>query len=393
MAPTILVVDDSSLVRDVTSSILRGAGFEVIEGATGADALRLASRRPELIVLDVHLPDLDGREVCRQIKAHPATAAIPVLHLSGTFREVEDRVRGLELGADGYLTKPVGKAELLATVNALLRVRKVEADLGQSEGRRRTAEALVDVGRALAQSLDPGEVGQRITEGLRELFGAEVATLYRMEPESGNLVSVAMAGNAGSDGQGVVMPRGTGVSGLAVIGRTAVVTADATTDPRVTLSAETRARLERAPFRAVLAVPLLVQDRVIGALAVGDRAGRQFGPEDLRLAQAFATQAALALENARLYAQRAHAEEALRESQETLRAVIDAIPVMINAKDRDCRYVLMNSFQARIYGIAPEAAVGRTATELRGPVYGTYTEALDRQVLTSGAALPYFEES
>ena len=82
---TILVVDDSERVREVTTAMLRRAGFEVTEAATGGEALHLARTRPDLIVLDINLPDIGGLEVCRRLKANPETTAIPVLYLSGTY--------------------------------------------------------------------------------------------------------------------------------------------------------------------------------------------------------------------------------------------------------------------------------------------------------------------
>jgi PAS domain S-box-containing protein len=397
---SILIVDDDELIRGVTSEMLRAAGFEVSEAATGADGLRLARGHPDLVVMDVHLPDMDGYEVCRQLKGHPETAAIPVLYLSGTFREIEDRVRGLEMGGDGYLTKPVGAAELVATVRALLRMRQAEAGFHEAEVRRRAAETLVAIARTLAQSLDPREVAQGIVDAVRELLGAAASTLYRLEP-SGHLVSVALSGDVGPRGdEPLVMPPGTGVSGLAVRDRAPVVTSDALSDPRIVLTRDTRRRAEQAPLlRAVLAVPLIARGVVIGALAVGDRAGRRFADEETRLAQTFADQAALALENARLYeeAERRRrelevSEERYREMQQTLRAVIDAMPVMINAKDRECRYLFMNRFQAALYGVTEDEAVGKTAGELLDPGYGRHTEALDRRVLETGTALPHYEE-
>ncbi len=123
---TILVVDDSDSVRSFVAESLRAAGFDVTEAATGAEGLRLAHNSPDLIVLDVSLPDIDGFQVCRQIKDHPATASIPVLHVSGVYREGRDKARGLEDGADGYLAQPVTPAELLATVRTLLRVHRAE---------------------------------------------------------------------------------------------------------------------------------------------------------------------------------------------------------------------------------------------------------------------------
>src|SRR5262245_2909104 len=102
-AATILNVDDNEAGRHATSRMLRKARFQVTEAESGAAALRLAREGPDLIVLDVNLPDHDGFEVCRRLKADPATAAIPVLQLSGSFIQSLDRVRGLESGADGYL--------------------------------------------------------------------------------------------------------------------------------------------------------------------------------------------------------------------------------------------------------------------------------------------------
>jgi CheY-like chemotaxis protein len=90
---TVLVVDDDEGKRYAIGKILRKAGFAIREAATGTDALRLAATQPDLIILDVQLPDINGFEVCRQIKADPATAAIPVLHLSTTFVDLEDKVR------------------------------------------------------------------------------------------------------------------------------------------------------------------------------------------------------------------------------------------------------------------------------------------------------------
>ncbi len=83
---------------------------------------------------------------------------------------------------------------------------------------------------------------------------------------------------------------------------------------------------------------------------------------------------------------------ALSESRETLQAVIDAVPAMVNVKDTDFRYIIMNAFQAELYGVACEDAVGRTATELLGETHGPYTEGLDRKVVETGEALPFFEE-
>jgi PAS domain S-box-containing protein len=124
---TILNVDDDDAARYATTRVLRAAGYEVIEAANGRDTLRLAKRNPDLVVLDVNLPDIDGFEVCRRIKSDPTTSMIPVVHLSATYQDENSKVTGLESGADGYLTHPVEPKVLVAYVRALLRTREAEA--------------------------------------------------------------------------------------------------------------------------------------------------------------------------------------------------------------------------------------------------------------------------
>jgi PAS domain S-box-containing protein len=136
---TILNVDDYEPALYTRSRILRQAGFEVQQATTGRDALRLVRQvRPDLVLLDVHLPDMSGFEVCQRIKADPETAATLVVHLSASSTSEADRVRGLELGADTYLIEPIEPDELLANVNALLRIRHAETTLRQREQQLRS---------------------------------------------------------------------------------------------------------------------------------------------------------------------------------------------------------------------------------------------------------------
>jgi PAS domain S-box-containing protein len=134
-SPQILCVDDDDANRYVTCRILSEAGFTVIEAATGQEALQLAAQQPDLIVLDVMLPDINGIEVCQLLKANRATANIPILHLSALRIASQDKIQGLESGADNYLTQPVKPQELLAHVRALLRIGRTEAALREANRR------------------------------------------------------------------------------------------------------------------------------------------------------------------------------------------------------------------------------------------------------------------
>jgi CheY-like chemotaxis protein len=117
---TILIVDDDEAHRYTTRLILEHAGFQVTETATGVEALRLAEGHPDVILLDLHLPDVDGIEVCRILKTTPQTEDINVLHVTALYPGAQERAESLAAGADGYFTRPIDPKQLLTTIQALL---------------------------------------------------------------------------------------------------------------------------------------------------------------------------------------------------------------------------------------------------------------------------------
>jgi len=118
--PTVLVVDDDEPTRYATVRMLKTADFDVTEAGDAHTALAAIARRPDLILLDLQLPDMDGFEVCRRIKSDPATASVRVLPFTAVFKDDVDRKRAFDVGADGYLIKPLAAPQLIATVNALI---------------------------------------------------------------------------------------------------------------------------------------------------------------------------------------------------------------------------------------------------------------------------------
>ncbi|HEX8941376.1 MAG TPA: GAF domain-containing protein [Candidatus Limnocylindrales bacterium] len=126
----ILNVDDDPGGRYAVSRILERAGYEVVEAGSGAELDRVLAEgpRPDLIVLDVNLPDTNGLEIARRLKSDPASRLIPILHLSATYVDAEAHALGLDFGADAYLAQPIEPPVLLATIRALLRAQQAERD-------------------------------------------------------------------------------------------------------------------------------------------------------------------------------------------------------------------------------------------------------------------------
>lgn len=209
----ILIVDDNPVVLFNMAHLLGGAGFQVLEATTGQEGLALAcSEVPDLVLLDVMLPDTNGVDLCRRIKASPETSQLFVVLLSSVEVSADSQVTGLEAGADGYIARPIENRELLARVQAMLRIKQAESALRKAHDElekrvvERTAELscanaqlkalsqrLVDVQEAerrfVARELHD-EIGQMVT-GLKLLLETSIEPRSQDEEQSlGEAVSL-----------------------------------------------------------------------------------------------------------------------------------------------------------------------------------------------------------
>ena len=270
--------------------------------------------------------------------------------------------RGAGLGEDGQaLLVSFAAQAALAVRNARL--------FAETQARRREAESLAGLGRMLAETLDPEAIAQEIADAARAAIGTRTAGLYRLDPATEDIVAVALSGDVGpTQGRGVVFPRGTGVASLAARERRPVSTPNMLEDPRITVTPEVRARIEQATYRAVLSVPLVARDTVLGALSVGDVAGRVFTDEEVRALQAVADQAALTVDNARLYVEatrrRREAEE-LAGLARSLTETLDVAAVGRHIVDGVCP--LMGATFARLRLREPDGSLRAVAWAGEGP--------------------------
>ena len=171
----VLIVDDESDLASLVEFNLQQAGFQTSVALTGAQALALAVRQvPDVVVLDLMLPDISGREVCRRLRADPRTRAVPVVMLTARGEET-DRVAGFEVGADDYVTKPFSPRELVLRIKAILRRAAVPGT-----GMR------VSVGLL---SLDTGSHRAWVGDELLDLTALEFKLLQHFMTQSGRVQS------------------------------------------------------------------------------------------------------------------------------------------------------------------------------------------------------------
>ena len=176
MKPKILVVDDEPDAVELVSFNLKAAGFDVVTAADGVEALKRAKEyQPDMLVLDVMLPEVDGLEVCKIIRRDPSVAHIPIIMLTAKAAEI-DRVLGLELGADDYVTKPFSPRELVLRIRKILDRGKVPEE---KSDRIEIGDLTIDVPRHLVSSS-----GKRV-----ELTATEFKLLTTLAQRKGRVQS------------------------------------------------------------------------------------------------------------------------------------------------------------------------------------------------------------
>ena len=170
---TVLIADDREENRYVTQHTLQRAGFSTLQAVNGQEALEKAKTMPDVIVLDVRLPDMLGYEVCRRLRANPQTCHIPVLQLSAIFLNTESKLYALESGADAYLPQPADPLVLVATVRSLIRLHDAERQARQIA---RQWSATFDALSEGVAMIDQGKV-QRCNRAMTELLDASYSEL------------------------------------------------------------------------------------------------------------------------------------------------------------------------------------------------------------------------
>ena len=354
----VLIVDDSATLRRLTKHTLAAAGMELFEAGSGEECLRLAQEHPpDLILLDVMLPGIDGVETCRQLKACAETADIPVVLLSSVNTNTLAQAAGLEAGADGYIARPISNRELLARVEAILRVKRAEDAL---RGVNARLEAELAARRQAEQALHFSE------QHYRELVTLAQEGIWAMDAAAcTTYVNPRMA-----EMLGYTMDE--------MLGRSLFDFADEIGRRRIQANIERRKYgiRERHDFRFLRKDGAYVET-LVSTAPLFDAGGSYTG--------------AIAVITDVTESQQA--ETRLRRERNLLRTLIDNMPDFIYIKDTEARFLIANRTLARLTGVeSPADLLGKTDRDFFPADLAEKYMADDLEVIRSGRPLIGREE-
>lgn len=299
---TILIVDDEPAIRVGLEELLTAEGYTVACASTGAEAMtKAAELTPDLIMLDVMMPDMDGFAVCRRLRADALLAEAPIIMVTA-LADRDSRLRGFEAGADDYISKPIDIHELLARVRTTTRLNRYRRLLTEQTRRRQAEETLQRqleelvilhaVARAGAETVSEDALIERATQMMDHLLGADCFGVFLLDETAGVLRAHPSYRPCGP-GTPQVIP----LEGRHIFGR---VAADGRPRYIPDIDDETEHWEAIPSIHSILCAPLPTGERIIGAVNAGSARRDAFTADDERLLVTFANQLATAIEKVRL---------------------------------------------------------------------------------------------
>ena len=363
----LLVADDNPSNVTLLSRYLQQEDYSLIVATNGIEALeKTRAEIPGLILLDVNMPDKDGFQVLREIRSDPATEHIPVIILTAARLDPADMQFALNLGADDYVTKPFDRRELLARIRTKLRVKEAEDAI-----RRRNKELslLPEIGKDLSARLDIDDLTNVVLHRTVETLGAlagHILILNSAIPlhKEYHFSSISAPGfDPRLPNLDTILTRMTSMRESIIIDNT-VESSDWQTEPG-------------DPARSAILVPLLGRLDLIGVLILTHEEAGYFNFEHQLLLQAIASQAAIAVENAQLYARIA------REQGRTT-AILQSVPDPILMFDGKARLLMLNPAGANLFN---ECGVKLGEPLATGCGYEALIELLDQTCASGNPAM------
>jgi len=315
--PRILIVEDEIEMLELMRNMLRLMRCQVLAAHSGGEALDILRREAaagseiDLVLLDIMMPEMDGYEVIARVKADPALRHTAFI-VTTALDSVGDKTLGLGMGADDYLTKPFDPQELLARIDAVMRIRRSEQ---ATRRRNRELAALIEINRMVTSSLDLDDVLEATMQGIREILQVQAGSLVLIDEATGELVFRKTLGPKRDWIAGRALQPGKGIVGYVVQSGEPQLVSNIERDPHFLAEID-----EETGFTShtILCVPLRIHDRVTGAIEVINKMDGVFTQRDLELLQAMAASVAVAVDNANLYSELADFTEELERSQAQL---------------------------------------------------------------------------
>jgi len=348
---TVLIVDDNAENRLLLSSQLSMEGYKIIQGRGGIEGIEMAQQHnPDIILLDVMMPDINGFEVCKQLKQDNNTHLIPVIMVTA-LRETQYRIEGIEAGADEFLSRPHVREELLVRVRTLIQLKHARVRL---EEERNRLQLLYNISRAIGTKLDLDATMAEIITQTQIAVGATKGNIMLID-ETGNVTAKFLI-RAGSELEissqvsREVMTQGLG--GWLIENKRGDIIEDINTDGRwVTLPDN------QDETGAAIGVPLSTSERTAGVLILNHPEVGYFTPEHLALLETIGAQATATIENAYLFTQ-------VSEERSKLEAILAQSTDAILTTDEDWQVSLVNKSAERLFQMGADMVQGLSITQI-----------------------------
>src|SRR5271157_389808 len=358
----ILIADDLPDNVALLSRYLENEGYICLTASDGEQALaKTRAEMPDLVLLDVNMPVKDGFEALQDIRSDPSIAHIPVIILTAARLEPIDMQYALSIGADDYLTKPFDRRELLARIRTRMRVKEAEDVI-----RRQNKELnlLPEIGRELSACLDVDELTDLVVRRTVETLGALMGTIVLLTPAGPSHKSYSFSASASPATQ-TQLPDLTDLLSQVNETHQGIIIGDAHTDSRWQVAPDD-------PTRAIVLVPMFGRIGLLGLLVLAHEQSGYFCLEHKLLLQAIASQAAIAIENARLY-------KGVTQEQMHMASVLESAADAILTFDADGRLTLLNPAGEELFSDV-DAKVGSFLS--RGKGYDTFINLLEATLAT-----------
>ena len=377
----ILIIDDSAENRLLLSSQLGMEGYNILQAESGPEGIETArEKNPDLILLDVMMPEMNGFEACERLKGSKDTSGIPIIMVTA-LREVQYRIKGIEAGADEFLSRPHHREELLVRVQALIQLKRARERL---EEERNRLQLLYDISRAISTQLDLRQMMANIIAQTQAAVGATKGSILLLDDEGHVTHRILVREGEEPDFADSVTSKvmSHGLAGWLLRHNRGVIIEDALQDDRwLTLPDD------QETTGAVIGVPLSRADRMVGVLFLMHPQTGYFIEEHLALLETIGAQISASIENAFLFNE-------ISEERRKLSAILAQSTDAIITTDELWRISLLNQAAESLFELSAGNVIGCSLRnvpqlDLLIPIFVKASERPAAQELNHGQKVLY----